>query len=108
MILVDLSYLRILSLAIKKEGVSIPSQVTNCSSISSENNELPTKDGQSKAKTDPKHIALHPSTSSVSVSTSPTSFELSHLHDTTGDKGELTFMLHMICKNITFVFYRTL
>ena len=84
MTVVDLSYLHILSLA----------------SISSENNELPTKDGQSKANTDPKHIALHPSTSSMSISTSPTSFEISHLDDTTGDKGVLTFILHMICKNI--------
>ena len=104
----DLSYLHTLSLAIEKEGASTPSQVTNCSSISYENNELPTKDGQSKAKTDPKHIALHQLTSSMSISASPTSCEISNLHDNTGDKGKLTFILQMICKSIKLFSYRYL
>ena len=91
MTVVDLSNLHILSLA----------------SISSENNELPTKDGQSKAKTDPKHIALHPLTSSRSISTSPTSCEISNLDDTKGDQGKITFSLQITCKNNT-VIYRAL
>ena len=94
------TYLHTISFVIKKEDASVPSQLKICSSLSSENNKLTTKDGKPKAKTDPKHITLHPLTSSMSFSTSPSGCELSHLDDPTKEKGNLTCIIQMIRKNI--------
>ena len=67
--------------------------MTNCSSISSKNDKLPCEVGQSKAKTDPKRTALHPCTSSTSISNCPSSCEISHLNVRIGERGKLTCII---------------
>ena len=87
-------------LATKPEETSMPSHLTNRSSVSTENHRLSSNGGQSNSKTDPEQIASNPLTSSTSIRTSPTSYEQFALDVSTGQKSKLTCKLQMIWKNI--------
>ena len=85
-------------IVIKKEGESITSLEMNCSSINSVNDKINPEDEGSKAKMNPNHMSLHPLTSSMSINASPTCCGISNIDDLTGERGNLTYIQHMIWK----------